>query len=731
MKKKISILGGGIAGLTSAYELTSETNWQEKYDITIYQMGWRCGGKATTGIGKNGRIEEVGVHIFQGWYHNAFRMVKEVYKEIEEQNLAPDSPLKSWRDAFIPNPYTFNTEYNEKSKSWDNWTMVFPNNSYTPGTEIEMDFLTLLKEGLGILLETLLRSPYQTDTNGKRKLRSKIIQKLFFNVHIPESDVEDTKERTRYPFIDNILKRIVKGAESGIIKLTKYGRGSSKSIFIKSCMKLFRGMKKTIQVWSSRCSSNRNGLRRVLMMMELAMVCIEGVYADVYNPKSNTYDWDAINPYDFREWLLKHGASKALLEFSIVRFIYYGTFGNMYGGNGSIEQGKIGADIGLKMITKIPSYKGCFVWYLTAGTGGSFLAPLTLVLKNRGVTFKYFHQVREVAYSDTDDIQRIEMDVQLDLKNDISEYNPFVIQKGIHQWTSEPDWSQLNTEQAKLAQEQGVDLESSFSQWAPVSSNTLLKGKDFDIVILATSIQPIKQIAKDIISKNERWSNMVHHIATTPTLNVQFWIKKNDKELGFDNGKWGIEEGQYPNTVIYENYLYSWTSMSYLEKVEHWKNQHPKQISYWCGVWPENLSNPKNLNTESTKHTTQDLKNHTSMWMNDHMKWFWPNAMKDGTFDFDLLCSDKNTPAEKFDDQFFQINDDPARQYVLGRPGSNKYRIKSDDTGYQNLFFAGDWTDFGLNVGYMEGTVQSGIHCANSIKRRFYNDILLERKLLG
>lgn len=60
-------------------------NWQDKYDITIYQMGWRCGGKATSGVGKNERIEEVGVHIFQGWYHNAFRMVKEIYHEINEK----------------------------------------------------------------------------------------------------------------------------------------------------------------------------------------------------------------------------------------------------------------------------------------------------------------------------------------------------------------------------------------------------------------------------------------------------------------------------------------------------------------------------------------------------------------------------------------------------------------------------------------------------------------------
>ena len=85
---------------------------------------------------------------------------------------------------------------------------------------------------------------------------------------------------------------------------------------------------------------------------------------------------------------------------------------------------------------------------------------------------------------------------------------------------------------------------------------------------------------------------------------------------------------------------------------------------------------------------------------------------------------------KKFNDQYFRINHEPSMQYVLGRPGTNKYRIKSDETGYDNLFFAGDWTDFGLNVGYMEGTVQSGIICANSLKKRFYEDDCVERDIL-
>jgi uncharacterized protein with NAD-binding domain and iron-sulfur cluster len=58
--QKVAILGGGIAALSTAFELTSQPDWQSKYDVTLYQLGWRLGGKCATARGPNGRIEEPG-----------------------------------------------------------------------------------------------------------------------------------------------------------------------------------------------------------------------------------------------------------------------------------------------------------------------------------------------------------------------------------------------------------------------------------------------------------------------------------------------------------------------------------------------------------------------------------------------------------------------------------------------------------------------------------------------
>ena len=76
-KQKITIIGGGIGGLTAAYELT-DPKLQNKYDITLYQMGWRLGGKCATGRNqdRNMRIEEHGIHAFAGSYYNGLTMMK-------------------------------------------------------------------------------------------------------------------------------------------------------------------------------------------------------------------------------------------------------------------------------------------------------------------------------------------------------------------------------------------------------------------------------------------------------------------------------------------------------------------------------------------------------------------------------------------------------------------------------------------------------------------------------
>ena len=51
----------------------------------------------------------------------------------------------------------------------------------------------------------------------------------------------------------------------------------------------------------------------------------------------------------------------------------------------------------------------------------------------------------------------------------------------------------------------------------------------------------------------------------------------------------------------------------------------------------------------------------------------------------------------------------------LSLPGTDDYRLRPDEAGYDNLVLAGDWTDSGLNSGCIESAVLSGLQAANVI----------------
>ena len=47
--QKIAVLGGGAGSLSAAFYLSARPGWRERYEITVYQQGWRLGGKGPAG----------------------------------------------------------------------------------------------------------------------------------------------------------------------------------------------------------------------------------------------------------------------------------------------------------------------------------------------------------------------------------------------------------------------------------------------------------------------------------------------------------------------------------------------------------------------------------------------------------------------------------------------------------------------------------------------------------
>ena len=91
-----------MAGLAAAWSLSGARS-RDEFEVTVYQRGWRLGGKAASSRGVNGRIEEHGLHVWLGYYDNAFRLMREVYDELDRATgPIPACPIATWRDAFAP-----------------------------------------------------------------------------------------------------------------------------------------------------------------------------------------------------------------------------------------------------------------------------------------------------------------------------------------------------------------------------------------------------------------------------------------------------------------------------------------------------------------------------------------------------------------------------------------------------------------------------------------------------
>lgn len=69
-KLKVAIVGGGLAGLSTAVELL-----EQGYEVDIYEGRQWIGGKVASYIDKDGNHIEMGLHVFFGCYHNLFRLM--------------------------------------------------------------------------------------------------------------------------------------------------------------------------------------------------------------------------------------------------------------------------------------------------------------------------------------------------------------------------------------------------------------------------------------------------------------------------------------------------------------------------------------------------------------------------------------------------------------------------------------------------------------------------------
>jgi uncharacterized protein with NAD-binding domain and iron-sulfur cluster len=695
MKKKIAILGGGLGSMTTA-TLLSEPEYQDQFDITVYQMGWRLGGKGASGrnLEKQNRIEEHGLHLWFGFYDNAFELIKRCYAE---NNRPLGSPLSTWNEAFKPCSFFVLQEH--INDEWIKWALPFPQNDLEPGMgSEELSIYDYASEMARFALNSY--ETYQVQKNISKE------DSPFENLENLHSDELELPTLVR-----KLIRKEVGLSLHALLKKTDdlfYGKKKLSTIKSKRLILLLEFFLKYYGPLIDKKVENNDLLRRLWIGIDLALTCLLGFLRDgVFKDGLKV-----INKYDYKEWLKRNGASPLTVNSAPVNAIYSAFFS----ANNTFEAGTA-INISLKLVLK---YRGAFYYRMQAGMGDTIFTPMYEVLKKRGVKFEFFHKVQNVVMSeDQQSIDSVEGAIQATLKNTDEEYQPLVDVKGLPCWPSMPLYDQLV--QGDELKTEKINLESAWTPWKNVGSFSLKKGIDYDHIVLGIAIDALKPICADIITAKPSWQQMMDKMIAVPTQALQLWFKPDVAGLG-----WAFWQKELAFLSTYtDDPMNTWADMSDLIIRESWPDDHfPNQIAYYCNEYlqknfPE-LPPPSDHGYPAEQLAL--MRERVLKALKESLPAIFPNAVDEqGEFRWDLLVDPENgVGEERLNSQYLRVNMDPTEHYVLSAKGSAEYRLKADESGFRNMTLTGDWIDNEadngvMNGGYVEGTVLSGIKSSEAV----------------
>jgi uncharacterized protein with NAD-binding domain and iron-sulfur cluster len=680
--QKIAILGGGPGAMTAAFYLTEQSNWQDRYDITVYQMGWRLGGKCASGRNAEfgQRIEEHGLHLWFGFYDNGFALMQKAYSALKRPASAP---LATWQDAFKPQNYIVLTE-NIKG-SFKFWPIEVPEKPGVPGEHNEEITVPKIFATLTAWIRQWLHDlgKHLSDAAHTEPGRDATnIWKTFlgFVEHLPE--VLHLREKRDHLFLVTELQAI----QTSLLEHVAH-----------------------------RLDTDDNA-RRLFICIDLAVTSLIGMHADgvLHN------GFDVINNIEYRDWLRKYGANETYtIDSAPVRALYDLVFAYI---DGDTSRPNIEAGTMLRGILRIAiGYHGGFIWKMQAGMGDTVFTPLYQVLKQRGVNFQFFHSVDELI-PDGDGVGEIVITQQVTLAEGVTEYNPLVNIGALECWPSAPNYEQIDAAQAHSLQANKVNLESHWSEWAqnfnadfgqPLPVKRLKRGVDFDKVVLGLSVGSLPHVCPKLLAKSVALKAASDNVRTVATRAYQIWLSKNTRELGWTVFGSGGEE---PVLSSFSEPFDTSTPMNQLLAREAWPPNHaPQSVSYFCSPIPT-PDFPPRTDTGFPTRCTGQVKLSALGQLRQQVFNLWPAVATRDSFDWQVLIDPRDTSGEaRFDAQYWRANVNPSELYVLSVVDSTQYRLTSEASGFSNLYLAGDWLKTGLNAGCVEAAVMGGMQASRAI----------------
>jgi uncharacterized protein with NAD-binding domain and iron-sulfur cluster len=725
-KHKIAILGGGMAALTAAFELTNRPGWKDRYELTVYQQGHRLGGKGASGRNRKNhdRIEEHGLHIWLGFYENAFRVIKDVYAELGRN---PTMPNATFRDAFKPHDYVVLEE--QVDDGWRHWEMPFPRNDAEPGSggvlPTGWDFLVML---LRWMADSFEASPLSDKRYGTTHVVRTALDTLLGGPPSIEAVPSTVGGQT---LIDHALSPFesLQRSIAGILGLGGFDADGPECIAptsAKAFLPVAHELAKATPPEARHPRSNQgqsilkfidhfaNWLweevkskitdddesRRLFIALDYGAANVRGMIRDgiVFPP----YDFRAIDRWDYKDWLRRHGASEITIQSAPVRALYDLVF--------SADDGMAAGVALYGALRGLFTYKGAVMWKMQGGMGDVIFAPLYTVLRRRGVKFEFFHRVRALSLSgDKHRVSTIEIGRQVTLK-DGREYKPLFDVKGLPSWPSEPLYEQIV--EGEELQARKVDLEAHWTDWEDEERIRLELGRDFDHVVFGISVSAVPHLCKELLEHSQPLADMVASTKTKATQAMQLWLTPTAQQLGW--------KGLPPIVGCYEKPFDTWADMSFLVDKESWKPPHvPGHIAYLCNLLEDEGEPTGEADTSFAPRQHARAVRNAVHWLTNSVHYLWPDATtrndpEELNWDW-LVDPEDGIGRERLENQYIRANVNPSDRYVLSVPGSTRYRLRAHQSGYHNFFLAGDWLLTSINGGCIEAAVMGGMQASRAI----------------
>jgi uncharacterized protein with NAD-binding domain and iron-sulfur cluster len=694
-KTRVAIIGGGCAGLTTAFELT-RPELQGRYAVTVYQLGWRLGGKGASGRGVNNRIEEHGLHLWMGFYENAFQLMRDCYEELGRDPAT--CRFARWSDAFVPDNVCGVMDC-APDGTWSPWLVHFPPMPGEPGDPGTTRWTVMAYLQRAISLARTLLGAIQGSGAGSARVDDRASPGL---AGLAPSDV-----------IASMWRLMTYGGLAGLSGLIQ-GLGVLDEVSrmlprlpTAAILSFHAAIADSARTQIGKMTHADPSARRLWEVVELVLATIRGIVSHglVTDPRG----FDAIDDYDCREWLRLNGASERACDSAFLRALYDLAFAYE---EGDTARPRIAAGQALRgAVRAFFTYRGAFFWKMQTGMGDAVFAPLYEVLKRRGVEFEFFHRLENVRLGQaatagsSGHVSHLDFSVQAKVRSDKA-YQPLIDVKGLPCWPSMPDWTQL-VEGRRLKRE-GRRFES-YADNRREGQKTLKVGEDFDFAVLAVGIGAVPLVCRELVEQDARWRTMIENVKSVPTQALQLWLSEDIEQLGW--------RGPSVNISGYVEPFDTWADMPQLITEESF-SEPVKAIAYFCSVLPDvREGTPGDYDSRHAEVRLNAIR-----FLESDLPRLWPRAVHDGGgFRWDLLVGDRDpgkiADASRIDSQYLRANIEPSDRYTLSLPRTSGFRISPLDAAYDNLSIAGDWTACGFIEGCVEAAVMSGRLAAHALCR--------------